>query len=75
MVLERIKEMLAERFDTSADSITETSRFTDLGLDSLDLMEMVTDLEDEFNITIDTEDLTADTVGAFVELIETLRNS
>ncbi len=57
-MLEKIKELLAEKFDIDASSITEETDFKkDLGADSLDLFEMITDLEDEYNITIPAEQL------------------
>ena len=51
MVLEKIKALLADQFDVDADSITaDTDLVDDLGADSLDLVDMLMSLEDEFNI-------------------------
>ena len=57
-MLEKIKEILAEQLNCDADTITEDSDFIDdLGADSLDLMELVMALEDEYGVEIDTTDL------------------
>ena len=57
-MLERMKEIIAEQFNTDAAAITEESSFKDdLGADSLDLFEMVMALEDEYSVEIPAEDL------------------
>ena len=49
-MLEKIKALLAEELGVNADEITaETSFKEDLGADSLDLFELVTNLEEEYN--------------------------
>lgn len=51
MVLEKIKGILSAQFDVDAESITaDTDLVDDLGADSLDLVDMLMTLEDEFNI-------------------------
>ena len=51
MVLEKIKEILSAQFEVDAESITaDTDIIDDLGADSLDLVDMLMSLEDEFNI-------------------------
>lgn len=72
MVLEKVKEMLAERLDLSVDEITAESKFTDLGLDSLDMAEMLMNAEAEFGVTLEA-DASMDTVGALVARIESLK--
>lgn len=58
MMLERMKEIIAEQLSVDADTITETSKFKDdLGADSLDLFELVMALEDEYSVEIPAEDL------------------
>ena len=57
-MLERIKEIVSENLGVDSAQITEGSSFKDdLGADSLDLFEMVMELEDEYEIEIPTEDL------------------
>ena len=51
MVFDKVKEILSSQFDVDADSITpDTDLVDDLGADSLDLVDMLMSLEDEFNI-------------------------
>ena len=55
---EKIIALTAEHLGIDADSISETSSFKeDLGVDSLDLFELVMELEEEFSIEIPSEDL------------------
>ena len=57
-MLEKIKEIVAESLNADVDTLTEETSFKDdLGADSLDLFELVTALEDEYDIEIPTEDL------------------
>ena len=57
-MLEKMKEILAEQLGCDADMITEETSFKDdLGADSLDLLEVIMALEDEYGIEMNTEDL------------------
>ena len=57
-MLEKMRKMLAEQLDLSEDQIKPESRFKeDLEADSLDLFEMLTTLEEEFDIEIPDEAL------------------
>lgn len=64
-MLEKMKEILAEQLGCDADMITEEASFKDdLGADSLDLLEVIMALEDEYGIEMNTEDLSdLNTVG------------
>ncbi len=56
-MLEKIKEVVAEQLDCELDAIKEDSKFIeDLGADSLDVVELVMALEEEFDIEIPDED-------------------
>ena len=58
MVFERVQELIAEKLDLDPEEITmESSLDDDLEADSLDVIEIITALEDEFNITFQQEDL------------------
>ena len=72
-MFDKVKKMLAEQLNISADKITEKSKvIEDLGADSLDVVEMLMLLEDEFNVTVtDEESVNLKTVGDIVKLIET----
>lgn len=71
-MLEKIKEMVAEQLNVEAEDITaETSFKEDLGADSLDLFELVTNLEDEYEIEIPSEELEKlTTVGAVADYLK-----
>ena len=71
-MLEKIKEMVAEQLNTEAADLTaETSFKEDLGADSLDLFELVTNLEDEYEIEIPSEELEKlTTVGAVADYLK-----
>ena len=73
MVFEKIKEILSNQFDVEADSITlETDIVDDLGADSLDLVDMLMSLEDEFSIGEVPDEMVEKirTVGQLVIYIE-----
>ena len=72
MVFEKIKAILAEQFDVEEDKITpETNIAEDLGADSLDVVDLLMSIEDEFEIEIpDGEVENIKTVGELVSYIE-----
>ena len=72
MSFEKVKKLLAEQLNINADTITLKSKvIEDLGADSLDVVEMLMVLEDEFNITVsDEESLQLKTVGDIVKIID-----
>lgn len=69
MVFEKVAEILAEYKDIDAADIKMESTFEELGVDSLDTVELVMSFEEEFNITIEMND-ELKTVGDIVKLIE-----
>ena len=72
MVFEKIREILAEQLDLEEDAITMDSAIAeDLGADSLDVVDMVMSLEDEFDCEIPDEEIeNIKTVGDIVRFIE-----
>ncbi len=72
MVFEKIKKILADQFDVEEDSITaETNIQEDLGADSLDVVDLIMSLEDEFEFEVpDHEVENIRTVGALVQFVE-----
>lgn len=73
-MLEKIKALLAEELGVNPDEITEETSFKeDLGADSLDLFELVTNLEEEYNIEIPAEQLEEmTTVGKVIDYLKSI---
>ncbi len=72
MILEKVKAILSEQFDVEEDTITaDTTLQDDLGADSLDVVDLLMSIEDEFEVEIPDEEVeNIKTVGALVEYIE-----
>lgn len=71
-VKEKVVSLVAERMGVEPDQITEDTHFVnDLQSDSLDMAELVIDLEEAFDVTIsDEEAQKIETVGQAVKHIE-----
>jgi len=74
-VKDRVIQLVAEKMGVDPEQIApETHFINDLQSDSLDMAELVIDLEEEFDITISDEDAQKiETVGQAIEFIETCR--
>jgi Acyl carrier protein len=74
MVFERICEALAEQFERDVTEITASTDIAlDLGADSLDLVELITELEVVYNVTVTDESIySCKTVGDLTEYVESL---
>ena len=72
MVLEKVKAILAEQFEVDEDSLlNDTDLQDDLGADSLDVVDLLMSIEDEFDIEIPDEEIEhIRTVGELVNYIE-----
>lgn len=75
-MLEKIKEVLESTSNVDPSLVTpEANLRDDLGIDSLDSVEIIIALESEFNITIDDEEIkTLATVGDIIKLLESKLN-
>ena len=71
-MFEKICEILTEKFDADASAMTmETSIKDDLKADSLDVVELMMDLEDETGVAIPDEDAAQmSTIGDIVAYVE-----
>ncbi len=76
MVFEKVAEIIAKELDKDVASITmETRLVEDLGADSLDAVEIMFSLEEEYGMEIDdTSAQTIKTVGDLVKYIEEHQN-
>ena len=62
MVYEAIAELIADRIECEVSEITPESKIHDLGIDSLDTVELLMNLEDEIGIEIEL-DQKVETIG------------
>jgi acyl carrier protein len=70
-ILHRVQSVLVDQLGVSPEEVTLETTFSDLGADSLDQIEIVMALEEEFGIDIEDEEAEfLLTVGQAVELLE-----
>lgn len=76
MTLEKVKKLLANQLNCDEKKIAEESKIIeDLGADSLDMVEMLITLEDEFGVSVpDEEAAKLKTVGDIVNFIDNSNN-
>lgn len=65
-----VAKLLAERLEVSLDQVQPNTKLDDLGADSLTVMELIFDLEDEFKISLGDERPTLVVVQDIVDHIE-----
>lgn len=72
MIFDKVKDLISEQLDVKADDITEDSTIQDdLGADSLDVVDLVMAIEDEFGVEIPEDQVeNIKTVGDIVKFIE-----
>lgn len=69
MTLEKVIELLADHLDMDANEITAETTFEDLDVDSLDTVEILMEMEDEFGVEIKFEEA-GKSVGELVNYID-----
>lgn len=74
-MFEQVRDILANQFEIDADTITlDTNLIDDIGADSLDVVELIMALEDNYGVAISDEDATQlVTVRKIVEYIESIK--
>ncbi|MCD7847773.1 MAG: acyl carrier protein [Oscillospiraceae bacterium] len=71
MVFDKIAAIIADQLDMDLSDITSESSFEDLGADSLDVVDVIMTLEDEFDMEIPDEAIEGmKTVGELVKYVE-----
>lgn len=72
MIFEKLKDIIAEQLSVEADEVKMDSNIQDdLGADSLDVVDLITTIEDEFDISIPDEAVEEiKTVGDIANYIE-----
>ncbi len=74
MVFEAVAELIAERYEVSVDDVKPESTFRDFGIDSLDTVELLMNLEDKLDMEIELEEK-VETIGDLVAFIESKRQA
>ena len=69
MIFEAIAELIAEHNDCDPSEVSMESTFKELGIDSLDTVEMLMNLEDKIGVEVEL-DRKVETVGELVAFIE-----
>lgn len=72
-IFNAISEIVADRTDTAAEDVKMESTFKDLGIDSLDTVEVLMELEDKLDTTIEL-DKKIETVNDLVDFIMSKEN-
>ena len=69
-IFEKVADIVAETMGVDADELTVETTFESLSADSLDLIQLVSAIEEDLGITIDDDDLTSiKTLGDAVTMI------
>ena len=71
---EKLVNYAAKQLEMDAAQITPDSTFESLGIDSLDVVEMIMDLENELGIELEMEDQKIATFGELADFIESKLN-
>ena len=73
-MFEKLASYAAKQLELDAAEITPDSTFESLGIDSLDVVEMIMDLESELGVELDMEDQKISTFAELASFIETKIN-
>jgi len=70
--LERLKHLFIAKFDFNIEGLKPTTTLEFLGLDSLDIIEFMFDMENEFNIRIPDQEFKVKTIQDMVDALDRL---
>ena len=71
---EKLVDYISRQMDIDVTEIKPDSTFESLGIDSLDIVEMIMDLESELGVELEMEDQQISTFGELAKFIETKLN-
>lgn len=71
---EKLVSYAVEQLELDPSEITPDSTFDSLGIDSLDVVEMIMDLESELGVELDLEDQKITTFGELAEFVDSKIN-
>ena len=75
-IFEKVADIVSDVLGINADEVSETTTFDDLDADSLDRLQLVTAMEDEFDLEIDEEKLLSiNSVADAIEAIESAQEA
>ncbi len=72
--IDTVRDILKENLDIDPETVTEDSTFESLNIDSLDMVELICDLEERCDIDFGEPD-GIETVGQLVEYVDGLKNA
>lgn len=71
---EKLVSYAAKQLELNPEEITRESTFESLGIDSLDIVEMIMDLESELGVELELEDQKITTFGEMADFVESKLN-
>lgn len=69
MIFEKVRKIMCEQLELNAEEVTMDTSFEELGVDSLDLFQIIIEIEEEFGIQIEDAE-SIKTVGEAVRFVE-----
>lgn len=72
MIRERLKELAVENLDIDPDQVDLDSKISDLDIDSIDLVDFIMIIEDEFSIEFSDEEL--DEIESFADIVSLIES-
>ncbi|KXT75535.1 acyl carrier protein [Streptococcus sp. DD12] len=72
-VFEKVQDIIVEELGKEPEEVTLETTFEELDADSLDIFQVISEIEDEFDISIETEE-GLNTVGDLVTFVESKTN-
>lgn len=73
-ILEKVKEVMLDTLSLDDDvELEESTQFKSLDIDSFDMLELISTLEDEFDLTFDTDDL--DKIASIADAVDAIEGA